>query len=171
MSCSKHEGILFVDKRQLIPSSPHPPFGERRNWNLNAEVNYSILSIWQPPLSQAECVFEACGGRICWDSSLRGLNIRKGADGKHASPNTHEMKLIWSAGVTRCAPRRRLVLCEAVIMPHVSVWMERDELTSFLTASVLMASVGESPPVTNMIHFRSLMLIEVALCSSRWNLT
>lgn len=106
-------------------------FGEHRNWNLNAEVNYSILSFWQLPLSQAECVFEACGGRICWDSSLRGPNIRKSADRKHASPNTHKMKLIWSACVTWCALRRWLVRCEAIIMPYMSVWMEgrADELS------------------------------------------
>lgn len=39
-------------------------------------------------------------------------------------------------------------------------------MMSFPTQSVLMAPVSESPPVTNMIHFSSLMLIEVALCSS-----
>lgn len=35
-----------------------------------------------------------------------------------------------------------------------------------LSLGLLMAPVSESPPVTNMIHFSSLMLIEVALCSS-----
>ncbi len=38
-------------------------------------------------------------------------------------------------------------------------------MMSFLAQSVLMALVGESPPVgpANMIHFSSLTLIEVAL--------
>lgn len=39
-------------------------------------------------------------------------------------------------------------------------------MMSCSTQSVLMAPVSESPPVTNMIHFSSLMLIEVARCSS-----
>lgn len=37
---------------------------------------------------------------------------------------------------------------------------------SFVTQSVLMAPVSDSPPATQMIHFSSLMLIEVAVCSS-----